>query len=168
MDQLTWMLGFLPSWFWNLTLIVGLILLILSWAFKFVPFVGTYRLPFQIIGVISTVTSVWFLGAASNEAKWKKEAADLQTKITELENRQSVINTVIVEKIVKEKEFIKGSIGIITETVERWNTKEIIKEIPVERVKIVREYIERCPIPQELIDLHNQAATIKPVEGAKK
>jgi|688.fasta_scaffold88908_5 hypothetical protein len=169
MDQITWMLGFLPNWFWNVTLIVSIIVLIVSWVLKFIPFVGTYRLPLQVFGVIASIVSVWFLGAASNEAKWQAQAEKYKNQITELENRQPAINTVVVEKLVKQKEYVKGSIGVITETIEKWNTQEIIKEVPVERVKVIREYIEKCPVPQEFIELHNKAATIKPSpEGAKK
>jgi hypothetical protein len=168
MDQITWMLGVLPDWIWSVSLLLSTMILIISWTFKFIPFVGTYRLPLQVVGVIVALTSVWFLGAASNEKKWKTEAEKYVNKITELENRQPQINTVVVEKIVKEKEYIKGSIGVITETIEKWNTQEIIKEIPVERVKVIREYIDKCPVPQEFIELHNKAATIKPAEGAKK
>lgn len=169
MDQITWMFSFLPNWFWNLSLIIGIGLLLASWVLKFIPFVGTYRLPLQVIGIVSAITSVWFLGAASNEEKWKTEAEKYKLKITELENRQPAINTVVVEKLVKQKEYVKGSIGVITETIEKWNTNEIIKEIPVERIRIIREYIENCPVPKEFIELHNKAATIKSqVEGDKK
>lgn len=169
MDQITWMLGFLPNWIWNVLLIVSILVLIASWVLKFIPFVSTYRLPLQVVGIISAITSVWFLGAAANEAKWKAEAEKYKAKITELENRQPVINTVIVEKIVKQKEYVKTQAGVITETIEKWNTNEVIKEVPVERIKIVREYIENCPIPKELLDLHNKAASMKTNDqGVKK
>ena len=161
MDQLTWMLGFLPNWFWNVLLILSTLTLIASWILKFIPFISTYRLPLQVIGVIAAVTSVWFLGAAANEAKWAKESEKYIAKIKELENRQPVINTEVVEKVVNQTKYVKGQVGIITETIEKWNTKEIIKEIPVDRIKIVREYIENCPIPKELLELHNNATMIK-------
>lgn len=168
MDQLTWMLGFIPEWFWSAFFILGILATLASWFLQFVPFINSYRLPIQVLGVIAVSSSLWFLGAATNEKKWTQKTNELKAQIAEVENRQPVINTIVVEKIVKQKEYVKGSIGVITETIEKWNTKEIIKEIPIERVKIIREYIENCPVPKEFIELHNKSATIDKTEGIKK
>ena len=168
MWQLTWMFGFLPSWFWSLLLVIGIILTIASWAFRFIPFVSTYRLPIQIIGIISLVTSIWFLGAASNEEKWQARVKEAEEKVKEADMRSLELNDKLTQalndKIVVREEKTKT----ITKYIDSWITKEILREVEgPERVKIekVIEYIERCPIPKELLDIHNQAVK---GEGIKK
>ena len=66
--------------------------------------------------------------------------------------------TVIVEK---GKEIVKY--------VDRFKDREVLKTVEgPERVKIekVIEYVEKCPVPKELVDAHNQAAV--PPTGDKK
>lgn len=168
MWQLSWMFGFLPAWFWSVLLIIGIILVLASWAFKFIPFVGTYRLPIQIIGILSLITSIWFLGAASNEEKWQIKVKEAELKAKEAEYKAAELNEqlrrVTEEKIVVRDEKTKT----IVKYIDSWITKEILREVEgPERVKIekVIEYIERCPVPKELLEIHNQAAK---GEGMKK
>jgi gas vesicle protein len=42
-----------------------------AWFLGKLPFISTYRFGIQLGGIIATVISIWFLGAASNEAKWQ-------------------------------------------------------------------------------------------------
>lgn len=161
MDQLTWMLGVLPNWFWNILFLTGILLVLVSWVFKFIPFIGTYRLPIQVIGILSLICSIWFLGAASNEAKWKIKVAEAEAKAKEAQYIAQKLNqelSILVDKkVVVRDEKTKT----ITKYIDSWITKEITRTVEgPERIKIekVIEYIERCPIPKELLDIHNQAA----------
>lgn len=168
MWQLSWMFGFLPPWFWNLLLLIGMMCIIASWVFKFIPFVGTYKLPIQVVGILSLVTSIWFLGAASNEEKWKLRVADAEAKAKEAEYKAKKLNDEL--SILTEKKLVirDEKTKTITRYIDSWITKEITKTVEgPERIKIekVIEYIERCPIPKELLDIHNQAAK---AEEAKK
>lgn len=161
MDQLTWMFGFLPSWFWNIVLILSILLLVASWVLKFVPFISNYKLPLQVVGVMSLVTSVWFLGAASNEAKWKIKVAEAEAKAHIAQAHALKINEEL--RILNEKTTIvrEEKTRTITKYIDSWITKEITKTVEgPERVRVEKiiEYIERCPIPKELLDIHNQAA----------
>jgi hypothetical protein len=63
MWQITWMLGFLPDWFWILLLIASIAAVLLS------RFFLAYKLPMKLGGTIALALSVWMLGAASHEAK---------------------------------------------------------------------------------------------------
>ena len=168
MYQITWMLGFLPAWFWNFSFIIGITLLLLTWTFRFIPFVNLYRLPLQVVGVIVLGTSIWFLGAAANEEKWKVKVneAEEKVKIAELkaEKLNDELRILTDQKTAGRDEKTKTIIKYI----DSWITKEILKEVEgPERIKIekVIEYIERCPVPKELLDIHNQAVK---GEGMKK
>jgi hypothetical protein len=155
------MFGFLPSWFWNVLLILSLMALIASWVLKFIPFIGTYRLPLQVIGIIAAITSVWFLGAASNEAKWKLKVTEAEAKAKEAQILAQKLNHDLSILADKKTVIREEKTKTITKYIDSWITKEITKTVEgPERIKIEKiiEYIERCPIPKELLDIHNQAA----------
>jgi len=154
MWQLTWMLSLLPDWFWTLVLVAGILAVLAAWVLKFVPFVATYRLPIQVGGILALLVGVYFQGVMSNEAKWKARVDELEAQIVKAEEESKKENVVIQEKIVKQKEFIKGK----TEYITKYIDKEVVK-----KEEIVK-YIEMCPVPKDLIELHNQAAEM----GAKK
>jgi hypothetical protein len=172
MWQLTWMLGLLPDWFWALVLIAGVLAILASFVLKFIPFVSTYRLPLQVGGILALLVGVYFQGVIANEAKWEARVKELEAKLVIAEQESKQTNTVIQEKIVKQKEFVKGKTEYITKYIDKLETKEIIKEVQgPERVRIeqVIKYIETCPVPKEIIELHNAATEMnKAAEGAKK
>jgi hypothetical protein len=159
MWQLTWMLGLLPDWFWALVLIAGVLAVLASFVLKFIPFVSTYRLPLQVGGILALLVGVYFQGVIANEAKWEARVKELEAKLAVAQEESKQTNTVIQEKIVKQKEIVKGK----TEYITRYIDKEIIK-----KEEIVK-YIETCPVPKELIELHNSATEMnQAAEGAKK
>ena len=168
MWQLTYMFGFLPAGFWSLLFFTGIAIVVASWVLKFIPFISTYRLPIQIVGIVSIMTSIWFLGAASNEEKWNARVIDLEKKLkyaqieadkaTDLLRIEQEQNSKIRQE--KNKEVIKY--------IDKWRTKEILVNVEgPERVRFekVIEFIEKCPIPKELLEAHNAAARN---EGMKK
>jgi len=153
------MLGLLPDWFWALVLIAGVLAVLASFVLKFIPFVSTYRLPLQVGGILALLVGVYFQGVIANEAKWEARVKELEAKLAVAQEESKQTNTVIQEKIVKQKEFVKGK----TEYITRYIDKEIIK-----KEEIVK-YIETCPVPKELIELHNSATEMnRAAEGAKK
>lgn len=159
MWQLTWMLSLLPSWFWTLVLVAGVLAVLAAWVLKFVPFVSRYRLPIQVGGILALLVGVYFQGVFANEAKWEARVKELEAKLAVAEEESKKTNTVIEEKIVKQKEFIKGK----TEYITKYIDKEVVR-----KEEIVK-YIEICPVPKEIIELHNQATELnKAAEGAKK
>ena len=108
---------------------------------------------------MSIVVSIWFLGAASNEEKWQAKIKSLEEQVKVAEEKSKETNTVIQEKLVTTTKVIKGK----TEYITKYLDKEIIK-----KEEIVK-YIENCPVPKEIIDIHNQAAEMnKAAEVPKK
>ena len=71
MWQITALFSWLPDWIWLALLGVGLAAMAAAWFLGKLPFIGPYRFGIQLGGIIATVVSIWFLGAASNEAKWQ-------------------------------------------------------------------------------------------------
>ena len=61
--------------------------------------------------------------------------------------------------MIEKTKVIKGKTEYITQYVDR----EVIKK------EEIIKYIEKCPVPKEIIDIHNQAAEMnKAAGGAKK
>jgi hypothetical protein len=158
MSQIIWMLSLIPDWFWTLVLISGIIGTLATWVLKFIPFVSTYRLPIQVASIIALVAGVYFQGVIANEAKWQDKIADLQKQIVEAETKSKETNVVVQEKIVTKTKVIKEKGKDIINYVDR----EVVKK------EEIIKYIEQCPVPKEIIDLHNQAVDLnKAAEGKK-
>jgi hypothetical protein len=153
MWQISWILSFLPDWFWILLLIISIASVLLS------RFFAVYKLPMKVVGSIGLVLSVWMLGAASNEAKWEARVKELEEKLLVAEQASKQINTEIVEKVITKTKVVQSKANTIIEYVDR----EIVKD------KEIIKYIEMCPVPTAIIDAHNAAATLnKAAEGSKK
>ena len=158
MWQITWLLGLLPEWVWPALLFVGIAALLAGWILRFIPFIKQYKLPIQVGGIIATVVSVWFLGAASNEEKWQNEIAAMQKKVDEAQAQASAANRAVETKVEVQTKVV------------REKGKDIIKYVDREVIKKeeIIKYIEQCPVPKEIIDLHNQATELnKAAEGKK-
>ena len=158
MSQIIWMLSFIPDWFWTLVLISGIVGTLATWVLKFIPFVSTYRLPIQVASIIALVAGVYFQGVIANETKWQDKIADLQKQIAEAEVKSKETNVVVQEKIVTKTKIIKEKGQDIVNYIDR----EVVKK------EEIIKYIEQCPVPKEIIDLHNQATDLnKAAEGKK-
>ena len=158
MSQIIWMLSLIPDWFWTLVLISGIVGTLATWVLKFIPFVSTYRLPIQVASIIALVVGVYFQGVIANEAKWQDKIADLQKQIVEAETKSKETNVVVQEKIVTKTKIIKEKGQDIVNYIDR----EVVKK------EEIIKYIEQCPVPKEIIDLHNQATDLnKAAEGKK-
>jgi hypothetical protein len=115
-------------------------------------------LPIQVASIIALVVGVYFQGVIANEAKWQDKVAELQQKVAEAEVKSKETNIVVQEKIVIKTKVIKEKGKDIVNYIDR----EVVKK------EEIIKYIEQCPVPKEIIDLHNQAAELnKAAEGKK-
>jgi uncharacterized protein (DUF427 family) len=104
------------------------------------------------------VAGVYFQGVIANEAKWQDKIADLQKQIAEAETKSKETNVVVQEKIVTKTKIIKEKGQDIVNYIDR----EVVKK------EEIIKYVEQCPVPKEIIDLHNQATDLnKAAEGKK-
>lgn len=158
MWQMTWMLSFLPDWFWTFMFIAGILAVIAAWLLKRIPFVSRYQLFFKLGGIVSILISAWFLGAASNEERHRAEIEEMQQKVEAAQAAAAATTRAIETKVEVQTKIV------------REKGKDIVKYVDREVVKKeeIIKYIEQCPVPKEIIDLHNQAAELnKAAEGKK-
>jgi hypothetical protein len=163
MWQLQWAVSLIPdamlNWIYWAIIAIGLTGVLAGWVGKFIPFYGNYVKILQPIGIILLVLGVWLRGGYDVEMSWRAKVADVEAKIAIAEQKSQETNTVIEQKVVEKTKVIKGKTEYITQYLDR----EVIKK------EEIIKYIEQCPVPKEIIDVHNQAAEMnKAAEGFKK
>ena len=158
MWQIMWMFNLMPDWFYHLIVILSVLGLIVASVLKFVPFVSTYRLPIQVISTLLLVFGVWMEGGIVNEAKWEARVKELEEKVKIAEEKSTEKNVEIQERVVTQTKVVKEKGRDIIQYIDR----EVVKK------EEVVKFIENCPIPKDIIDAHNAAATLNKAIEVKK
>jgi len=159
MWQITWMLEFLPNWFWTTLLFLSIVGLVLSWLLSKLP----YSLTIKIVSIIGISASLWFLGAASNEEKWQAKVKELEEKISVAEQESKEVTKEVEVQVVEKIQMVKGKTEYITKNITEYIDREVVKK------EEVIKYVENCPLPKEIVEAHNAAAEMnRAAEGTKK
>ena len=163
MSQIGWILSLIPDsvlsgLYWAI-IIAGITGVLAGWLGKWIPFYGNYVKILQPVGIVLLVAGVWLRGGYDTEMAWRAKVAEAEARVAVAEQRSKETNTVIEQKIVEKTKVIKGKTEYITQYLDR----EVVKK------EEIIKYIEQCPVPKEIIDIHNQAAEMnKAAEGTKK
>ena len=153
-----WLITFLPDAMVALVIytiiIAGAGLLIASGLTRWFPVVAAYRTPMTVMGIVIFSFGIYLQGARANEAVWQQRVQDLETKVARAEAASAQATVEIVEKVVNKTRVVR----------EKAQTEiQFIDRVLKENQEIIK-YVERCPVPAELLDAHNRAATM----GEKK
>ena len=166
-----WILTILPEAAIHIIFGLGILGTIAGFVLGFIPFVKTYKLAIQVISLLVLVLGVYLEGGLADYKEWQLKVAEMEAKIAQAETKSSEKNVEIQEKIVEKTKVVREKGRDIIKYVDRWNTKEVIKEVEgperIRREEVIK-YIENCPIPKEMIDIHNQATELNKAAGAKK
>lgn len=136
------LLNWLPDVVFHLMLLVGLLALVASFVLGFIPFVGQYKLPIQVAGIILTVVAVWYQGGIAKDAEYRARIAEMELRISRSETQAAETNTRLAEQILKENARIKD----LTAT-----NKKRLQELS-------GQLNQQCKINQSVIDVLNDAA----------
>lgn len=150
-----WILSFFPEPIIHAILILGILGTLAGTILGFVPFIKTYRLPIQVLSILVLIFGVYLEGGLADYKEWQLKIKDMEVEMAKLKAKSAEKNIEIQEKIVEKTKVI------------REKGKDIIKYVDrdvIQKEEIIK-YIENCPVPQEIIDIHNQAATM---QGEKK
>lgn len=163
MNQLGWMIGLVPDavlsgLYWAI-IAAGITGVIAAWLGKWIPFYGNYVKILQPVGIVLLVLGVWLRGGYDTEMVWRAKVAEAEARVAAAEQKSQETNTVIEQKIVEKTKVIKGKTEYITQYID----KEVVKK------EEIIKYIENCPVPKEIIDIHNQAVDLnRAAERPKK
>ena len=129
---------------------LGILGTIAGFVLGFIPFVKTYKLAIQVISLLVLVLGVYLEGGLADYKEWELRVKEMEAKVAQAEAQSANKNIEIQEKIVEKTKVI------------REKGKDIIKYVDKEVIKKeeVIKYIENCPVPKEIIDLHNQATEL--------
>jgi len=176
MNQIHWMFSLLPasvlSFIYWAIIAAGITGIIAGWLGRWIPFYGQYAKILKPIGIILLVLGVWLRGGYDVEMAWRAKVAEMEEKVKAAEAQSALANRGISEDVNKKTAEVKQKTETIVKYVDRYRDREVLKTIEgPERVRVeeVIKYVEHCPVPQEFINLHNDAARpIKKQEGEKK
>jgi uncharacterized membrane protein (DUF106 family) len=151
-----WILSILPEAAIHTIFGLGILGTIAGFVLGFIPFIKAYKLAIQIIGILLLVFGVYLEGGLADYKEWELRVKEMEAKVAQAEAKSANTNVEIQEKVVEKTKVI------------REKGREIIKYIDKEIVKKeeVIKYVENCPVPKDIIDLHNQAAELN--KGATK
>ena len=138
-----WLLSVLPDFVWHLLTILGVLAVGTSIVLKNFPLVSSYRILLQYGGITVVLFGVWMEGSIANEAKWQTRVKELESKIVVSEVKSKEENVKLVTKVITKTEYYKERGADIVQYVDREITK----------------YDNTCPVPQEVVKAHNDAAT---------
>ena len=119
-----WILNWLPDFVFHLIVIIGILGLLASQFFSFIPFVSTYTLPIKIVSIVLLVIGVWFEGGISNNNSWLLKVKELETKLARAETQSAQVNTILVEKIVEKEKNIKDKQNELKNAINKYSTDE--------------------------------------------
>lgn len=162
-----WLLHFLPDGFLlyvvNGVLVVGavssfLAFFVLHKILNKFPALAPYHLLFQVVSAVLLVAGIYFKGGYGVEMEWRERVAELEAKLKVAEEKSAQVNTVIQEKVVTKTKVVREKADTIIKYVDR---------------PVVSEFDKKCPIPKEVIDIHNEATEMnliieKQLKGVKK
>jgi len=162
MSQISWMLNLIPdamlNWVYWAIIAAGITGVLAGWIGKWIPFYGNYVKILQPVGIVLLVLGVWLRGGYDTEMSWRAKVAEAEARVAAAEQKSQETNTVIEQQVVEKTKVIKGKTEYITQYLDR----EVVKK------EEIIKYIEQCPVPKEIIDIHNQAADLnKAAEGKK-
>lgn len=163
-----WLLHLLPDsileFIVNAILILGIILTVLSFfvlnrLLRLIPGLAGYHTAIQIVSVIILAAGLYFKGGYVTEMMWREEVKKVQEELDKAKNKAAEVVVQVEEKVVFRDRVVKER----GETIVQYVDREIVKK------EEVVKYIENCPVPAEIIDIHNQAAKLNAAaKGDKK
>jgi len=156
-----WILHLLPDtlilWICNSLIAAGFLLTVAAFFIQTVPLLNQYRLPAQVLGIALLVVGVYWSGGYAVESEWRERVAELELKVAAAEKQSAEVNTEIITKIVTKTKVIRER----GDDIVRYLDREVVKNQEVIR------FVENCPIPDVIVNTHNDAAVNRPL-GEKK
>jgi hypothetical protein len=155
MWQFQWMLSLIPDslfiWVTYILMIVGAGLYVASKLVKWIPLMGQYKLPAELIGMIVLLAGTYLFGGYGVEMAWRDKVRILEEKVKAAEAKSQEVKVQIQEKIVYKTKVVKEK-----ETVYIDRIKEIAKEIDA-----------KCEVDPRVVEQLNKASE-DPFKGDAK
>ena len=143
MWQIQWLLQLIPDgvfvWLTYLLFGAGVILYVASKLVSWIPLIGQYRLPAELVGIVALVIAAYFYGGIS----YREQIAEMKQRVRIAEERSQQVNTVIETKIIEKVKVVKENVYI---------TREIVRDTAG------RQLDAQCRLPRSTVSLHDSAS----------
>ena len=143
MWQIQWLLQLVPDsifvWITYLLFATGVILYVASKLVSWIPLMGQYRLPAELVGVVALVIAGYFYGGIS----YREQIAEMKQRVRIAEEQSQKVNTVIETKIIEKVKVVKQNVYI---------TREIIRDTAGQQLDA------QCSLPRSTVSLHDSAS----------
>ena len=143
MWQIQWLLQLIPDsifvWITYLLFAAGVVLYVASKLVSWIPLMGQYRLPAELVGVAALVVAAYFYGGIS----YREQIAEMKQRVRIAEEKSQQINTVIETKIIEKVKVVKQNVYI---------TREIVRDTAG------RQLDAQCSLPRSTVSLHDSAS----------
>jgi len=143
MWQIQWLLQLVPDsifvWITYLLFATGVILYVASKLVSWIPLMGQYRLPAELVGVVALVIAGYFYGGIS----YREQIAEMKQQVRIAEEQSQKVNTVIETKIIEKVKVVKQNVYI---------TREIIRDTAGQQLDA------QCSLPRSTVSLHDSAS----------
>jgi hypothetical protein len=147
MDQLGWIISIIPDgifiWLTYIIIVLGIGLYVASKLVTWIPMMGQYRLPAELIGVVLLSAGMYLFGSYGTEMVWRGRVAELEAKVKIAEEKSQQVNVVIQEKVVTKIKVVKENVYV---------NREIIKEVAGKQLDA------SCSLPKSTVSLHDSAS----------
>ena len=165
-----WIFTVLSELIIHLIFAAGVIGIVVGFVLGFIPLINKYKLPIQVIALLVFTLGVYLEGGLADNKEWELKVKEVEAKVAKAEAEAAKLNTQLQAATTERDNAIKNKGDTIIKYVDRYKDREILKTVEgPERVRIeeVIKYVESCPVPKELLDIHNEAAKLKQ-KGDKK
>lgn len=143
MWQIQWLLQLVPDsifvWITYLLFAAGLVLYVASKLVSWIPLIGQYRLPAELVGVVALVIAGYFYGGIS----YREQIAEMKQRVRIAEEQSQKVNTVIETKIIEKVKVVKQNVYI---------TREIVRDTAGQQLDA------QCSLPRSTVSLHDSAS----------
>jgi hypothetical protein len=143
MWQIQWLLQMIPDgvfvWLTYLLFAAGVVLYVASKLVSWIPLMGQYRLPAELVGVVALVIAAYFYGGIS----YREQIAEMKQRVRIAEEKSQQVNRVIETKIIEKIKVVKQNVYI---------TREIVRDTAG------RQLDAQCSLPRSTVSLHDSAS----------
>jgi hypothetical protein len=143
MWQIQWLLQLIPDgifvWITYLLFATGVVLYVASKLVAWIPLMGQYRLPAELVGVAALVIAAYFYGGIS----YREQIAEMKQRVRIAEQQSQQVNRVIETKIIEKVKVVKQNVYI---------TREIVRDTAG------RQLDTQCSLPRSTVSLHDSAS----------
>ena len=143
MWQIQWLLQLIPDgifvWITYVLFAAGVVLYVASKLVSWIPLIGQYRLPAELVGVVALIIAAYFYGGIS----YREQIAEMKQRIRVAEEKSQQVNTVIETKIIEKVKVVKQNVYI---------TREIVRDTAGQQLDA------QCSLPRSTVSLHDSAS----------